>query len=178
MTANEISDVIIRNMADKQFPIFLTTFAGIGISEADVFGINRNGYMYEYEIKRSRGDFFNEFRNKDDKHRRLKKRDAIHIYDEWKYGKRTGCTYEAILIPNRYFFACEPGLIKAEEVPEYSGLVYIDKIGITEQKCAPLLHKHKANQAIYERVANVLSQRIIYGCSFYTFKHNQKLQSI
>jgi hypothetical protein len=173
MKTNEIADILLKSLCERSFPIFLTTFAGQGFSEADVFGINRNGFMYEYEIKRSRADFFADFKNKPDKHRKLKERYSIHLYDEWKHGKQTGDTYECILIPNRFFFVCEEGLIKPEEVPEYAGLIYIDPTinFITEKKPAKLLHKTKANNRIYERVATVLSQRMFYGCSYFTFKH-------
>jgi hypothetical protein len=176
MTTNEIYDVIITSLTQRQFPIFLTTFAGCGFQEADVLGINKNGYIYEFEVKRSRADFFAEFRNKEHKHRLLKDRKAIHVYDEWKNGKKTGNSYERILIPNRYYFVCEDGLIAPNEVPEYAGLLYIEKGCLLEKKPAKLLHKNKANTEIYERVATVLSQRIIYGCSYYSYKHKQRTE--
>ena len=90
MTTNEIADVILRNLCEKSYPVFLTTFAGVSLYEADVFAINKNGYMTEFEIKRSRADFLNDFKNKPGKHKRLKERTAIHIRDEWVGGKRTG----------------------------------------------------------------------------------------
>lgn len=173
MKTNDIADTIINDLSRRSFPIFLTTYQGCGMDEADVFGINRNGYMYEFEIKRSRSDFQAEFRNKKYKHEKLTKRNAIRIYDEWDKGKRTGNTYEHIMIPNRYYFACPPGLIKLDEVPDYAGLIYIDSgyyNGLHEIKSAKLLHRNKANPKIYERVATILSQRIIFGCSYYTHK--------
>ncbi|MFA5715025.1 MAG: hypothetical protein WC998_04765 [Candidatus Paceibacterota bacterium] len=174
MTTNEIADMVLRDLCSKHFPIFLTTFAGRGLWESDVFGINKNGYMYEFEIKRSRSDFLADFRNKEHKHRLFKERNAIRIYDEWKDGKRTGNTYENIQIPNRFFFVCEEGLLLKNDIPEYAGLITIAPVmGLTERKNAPLLHRNKANAMIYERVASVLSQRILYGCSYYTFRQNK-----
>jgi hypothetical protein len=177
MTTNDIADIIIKDLLRRPFPIFLTTYHGHGMDEADVLGINRNGYIYEYEIERSRSDFRAEFKHKEYKHKKLRGRNAIKVYDEWKNGKRTGGKYECILIPNRYFFVCPEGLIKPEEVPEYAGLIYTDKRFLYSNeliKAAPLLHKNKANKRIYERVANILSQRIIFGCSYYT--HQQKMK--
>lgn len=173
MTTNEISDIIITDLVNRQFPIFLTTYAGCGMDEADVLGVNRNGFMYEYEIKRSKSDFLADFKNKPHKHRKFKERKAIHIYDEWKKGKKTGNRFERILIPNRFFFVCEDNLISKDEVPEYAGLIYVNPQTQTtlEVKSAPLLHRNKANTEIYERIATVLSQRIIYGCSYYSYKH-------
>ena len=176
MGTNDIADIIINDLVRRAFPIFLTTYNGRGMDEADVFGINRNGYMYEFEIKRSRSDFQAEFRNKQHKHCKLKNRDAIHIYDEWNNGNRTGETYECIKIPNRYYFVCPRDLIKPEEVPDYAGLIYVDESYMNrlyEIKPSKLLHRNKANQKIYERVATTLSQRIIFGCSYYTYKHNK-----
>lgn len=177
MTTNEIADIIIQDMCRRSFPVFLTHYAGQGMQEVDVFGINKNGYMYEYEIKRSRSDFQAEFRNKQDKHRMLVSRDAIKVYAEWYNGKRTGDAYELIKIPNRYYFLCPDKLIKPEEVPDYAGLIYADKTymnGLREMKKAPLLHRNKANDRIYKRVATILSQRIVFGCSYYTHQFNIK----
>ena len=175
MTTNDIADIIIKDLCRRSFPVFLTTFQGVGMDEADVLGINRNGYMYEFEIKRSRSDFRAEFKNKEHKHEKLRNRNAVKVYDEWKNGKRTGKKYECIIIPNRYYFVCPIGLIKLDEVPNHAGLIYADKSlyeSMSEVKRAPFLHRSKANQQIYARAATILSQRIIYGCSYYT--HQQK----
>ena len=176
MTTNEIADIILHDLCERSFPIFLTTYQGQCMDEADVFAINRNGYIYEYEIKRSRSDFKAEFRNKKHKHLKLSNKDSLKFYDEWKNGKRTGDKSEYIQIPSRYFFLCPDGLIKPEEVPDYAGLIYVDPSWEypKEIKRAKLLHKFKANQRIYERVATILSQRIIFGCSYFTYKQNKK----
>ena len=173
MTANKIADIIIKSLIDKQFPIFITGFAGRGFDEADVLGINRNGYIYEYEIKRSRSDYFSEFKNKPFKHRKLATRLSIYIHDEWKNGHKTGNKTELITIPNKYYIVCEENLITSNEVPEYAGLIYIRGCSLTEQKIAKFLHKNKANAIMYERIATIFSQRMIYGCSYYTYLQNR-----
>ena len=169
MTTNEIEDIVIKSLIDRQFPIFITKFAGRGFNEADVLGINRNGYIYEYEIKRSRSDYFSEFKNKPFKHRKLAKRESIYVYDEWKNGRKTGSKTELITIPNKYCIVCEENLIASDEVPEYAGLIYLRGNSLTEQKIAKFLHKNKANAVIYERIATIFSQRMIYGCSYYAY---------
>jgi hypothetical protein len=175
MTTNEIADIIITSLSERSFPVFLTTFSGMGFSEADVFGINNGGYMYEFEIKRSRKDFFADFKNKDHKHKNLAKANAIYVYNEWKNGKRTGNNINRILIPNRFFFVCESGLINPDEVPNYAGLIYVEEKPrcYSEIKSAKLIHRIKADKDIYCRCASILSQRIIYGCSYYTYKHSE-----
>lgn len=159
MTADEISNIIIQDLVDRQFPIYVKTFFGCSIIEADVFGINNNGYMSEYEVKRSRSDFFADFK-KEDKHRRLSQRNTIHVYDEWKKGNKTGNTYERILIPNRFYYACESGLINVSEIPEYAGLVYIDNGKCIEIKPAPLLHRIKIIEKMKNSIAGLFSDKI------------------
>jgi hypothetical protein len=174
MTTNQIADIIIRHLSEKSFPIFLTTYSGRGFSEADVLGISKNGIVYEFEIKRSRADFLGEFKNKEYKHRKLANKDAIAIYNEWKKGRRTDNKIEFIQIPNRYYFVCQKGLIYTNELPEYCGLIYVSKpYNYIEIKQAPLLHHFKANEDMYRNIASTLSQRIIYGCSYYTFKQRK-----
>lgn len=178
MTTNEIADVIINNLSSRSFPIFLTTFSSCGFDEADVLGINNIGYIYEFEIKRSRNDFLAEFKNKNYKHKKLKEKSATKTYNIYVKGKRTDDTITHIIIPNRYYFACEKHLISLREIPEYCGLIYIDNKKPVEEKymeikSAPLLHRNKANEIIYKRIANILSQRIIFGCSYYTHRHKK-----
>jgi hypothetical protein len=173
MTSKQIESVIIQNLADRAFPIYLPHYQFKGFNEADVLGISGAGHIYEYEIKISRADFFNDFKNKAYKHRLLGEGDAKHTYALWKKGKKTDETYDLIVIPNRFYYVCPEGLIKKEEVPEYAGLIYInDKY--TEIKPAPILHHHKANEAIYKNVAIILSQRCIWGCAYRVHKLRQQ----
>jgi len=47
-------------------------------------------------------------------------------------------------VGNRFFFAVPEGLVTPEEVPEYSGLIYVNELGTASKvKDAPLIHKHK-----------------------------------
>lgn len=174
MTEKEISDALIEDLAERQYPIYLTHFSGRGFFEADVFAINKTGYMTEYEIKISRGDFFADLKHKDYKHRNLRDINAVSVYDEWKNGNKTGGTVEHINIPNRFYYACPVGLIKKEEVPEYAGLVYVDGEKIIEIKPANLLHKTKADARTYARVATMLSERLVWGEAYRTFKFKEK----
>ena len=87
-------------------------------------------------------------------------------------------------ISNRYYYVCEEGLIKPEEVPEYAGLIYVyselkyvsgDILpGCMEEiKPAPLLHRERASTEIYTRVAKILSNRMVYGCSYMKYHYNK-----
>lgn len=178
MTTKQVEYVLIKNLADRAFPIYLKNYQNRGFSEADIFGISGAGMMYEFEIKVSRSDFLADFKNKEYKHRQLSERRAIYKHDVWKRGKRTGDTYDLITIPNRFYYACHEGLIKIEEVPEYAGLVYINKNEYIEAKPAPILHHHKANEIIYKNIATILSERNEWGCAYRSYKlKKQKLNN-
>jgi hypothetical protein len=172
MTSKQIEKIIIRNLADRQFPIYLPRYQNQGFSEADVFGISRSGQMYEFEIKISRPDYFADFKNKIHKHRELSQRDAKCTRNVWKKGKCTEENFDQIGLPNRFYYACPEKLIAKEEIPEYAGLIYIDQNGkYQEIKPAPLLHHHKANEAIYKNAATILSERNEWGCAFRVYKN-------
>lgn len=175
MTEAEIADAIILSLAERQFPIYLKKYDGGGMTEADVFGINRSGYMYEYEIKRSRSDFRADFKNKHYKHLILSSGKCAGNYDEWKNGKRTGRQIRRIGAPNRFYFACEAGLLAREDMPTYAGLVYIENGGLREIKSAPFIHKEKANDFIYARIATILCERCAWGMSYMTFKNKERV---
>lgn len=75
--------------------------------EADFISISKSKYVYEVEIKRSKADYWNDFKNKQLKHSLLK---------SGKY-------------PVNYFYFCsESDVIQPSEVPSQYGLIHIDKI--------------------------------------------------
>ena len=75
--------------------------------ECDVLSITKSGYATEYEIKISRSDFKADF--KKPKHRGFEKGIGGMICRFW------------YVVPN--------GMITADEVPEYAGLMYCHKKG-------------------------------------------------
>jgi len=119
--------------------------------ETDFLVVQKSGYCYEIEIKTSRSDFFNDFK-KENKHLILnegvymKKKYRYHTDPETK--KRTSEQYydrtEWKFRPNKFYSCVPEGLIKAEEVPDYAGLMYVNSYGIvTTIKEAKFLHKEK-----------------------------------
>lgn len=174
MKTTQIEKILLQNLADRSFPVYLTKYMNQGFNEADVFGISGSGHMYEYEIKISRSDFLADFKNKQYKHRLLSSKEAVHTYAKWYKGKKTGETYDQICLPNRFYYACPKGLIDVSELPEYAGLIYIDNGKYVEVKPAPLLHKHKANEVIYKNIATILSQRVEWGCAYMSYKQKEK----
>lgn len=172
MTSKQIERAVILNLAERAFPIYLTNYSNRGFSDADIFGITKAGQMYEFEIKVSRSDFLADFKNKTYKHHKLLNREAINTYRKWKNGKQTDETYDLITLPNRFYFACPLGLINKNELPNYAGLIYIERDNkYIEIKSAPILHHYKANEIIYKNIATILCQRNIWGCSYRTYKY-------
>jgi len=101
---------LYRDLREKKWPYFSSNTKALG-QEADFVGVGRNKLVTEFEIKRSRSDFFADFKKKD-KHKSLK---------EGKY-------------PVSYFFyVCERGMIRPEEVPNEYGLIWIDKVTLSSQ---------------------------------------------
>lgn len=137
--------------------------------ESDKLIWTKTGYIYEFEIKISRADFKNDFKNKKEKHIILKgPTEEEHFmpsfYQSYEWNKhlynsindckvriKPGDSHliESHKKPNYFYYAVPEGLIQPEEVPEYAGLIYILKEYHYERqsyiivKKAPCLHKQK-----------------------------------
>lgn len=138
VTANEIQ----RNLLDLvkgSYDVVLPNFY-YGHHECDVFRITQTDYVFEYEIKVSRADFFNDFKKEchGNKHENLKTASG-----EW--------------CPNRFFFVVPKGLVKVTEVPDYAGLIYYNKSGLNYAKTAKLLHNNKFTN--YRSICHTLAGR-------------------
>jgi hypothetical protein len=134
--------------------------------ESDKFIETRSGLIYEFEIKVSKSDFKNDFKNKKDKHiilegedkygdkylpkyyERLEKNREIGAWAEKSFKKYADTSPRYMVSghkrPNYFYYCTPPGVVDVEEVPSYAGLVYVDKSGlITIKKKAPKLHGDK-----------------------------------
>lgn len=148
--------------------------------ESDKLIWTKAGYIYEFEIKISRSDYLNDFRHKVEKHLLLNSampdestvtREA-DLFDNLLKEKRKRYPQitrgEAKLMmkpvgermPNFFYYAVPEGLLDADEVPPYAGLIYITtcKGGFEDQpdkwlhcikivRKAPQLHKTKYTDA-------------------------------
>ncbi|MGI4875262.1 MAG: hypothetical protein ACRYFX_29245 [Janthinobacterium lividum] len=116
-------------------------------AEADLLVVQPTGYIAEIEIKVSRSDFWADFK-KEGKHRAL------------AAGKRTRSNaYDA---PNHFYFAVPAGLVTAEEVPNYCGLLYIYG-GLKDVKIirgAPRLHTNKCGEKTLRRITRSLMYKV------------------
>ena len=109
--------------------------------ECDLVTINRNNYIYEFEIKSNKWDYINDFK-KTEKHKSFK-----------RLVSKSG-------LPNYFYYVCPKDLIKLEDIPEYAGLIYIDKEynRVNEIKKAPILHKNEFDK--WESIAIKLSYKL------------------
>lgn len=94
--------------------------------ESDILFLSKSGYWTEIEIKVSRTDFKADIKNKGEKHRLLSDKNNF-------------------IKPNQFFYAVPEGLINADEIPDYAGLLTVNEsfFGVNVKKPAPWLHHHK-----------------------------------
>jgi len=110
-----------------------------GYHECDVFRVNQSDFVFEYEIKVSRADFFADFKkNGGVKHSNLKYAGGIYC-------------------PNRFFFVVPKGLIKSLEIPDYAGLIYFNNGNFEIIKSGKLIHKRKFTD--FRSLAHTLAGR-------------------
>lgn len=115
--------------------------------ESDFFIVQKqSGYCYEFEIKISRADFFNDMK-KATKHSILSKAEYTtqrSLFDEQNGWSKKEELQKHTFRPNKFFYVVPEGLIKKEEVPPYAGLMYIDDVEhIRTVKEAKFIHKEK-----------------------------------
>ena len=148
--------------------------------ESDKLLWTKAGYIYEFEIKISRSDYMNDFKHKVEKHVLLnsampdestdaREADLFGNLLKEKRKRYPQITTEQAKnmmksvgerMPNYFYYAVPEGLLDADEVPPYAGLVYITtyKGGFEDQpekwlhrikivRKAPQLHKTKYTDA-------------------------------
>jgi len=83
--------------------------------ESDVVSVNKTGFIAEFEIKVTRADF---------KADAKKERASLLVNPAQKTWFGKDVTHPR---PNYFFYVVPSGLITAEEVPEYAGLIYAER---------------------------------------------------
>jgi hypothetical protein len=56
---------------------------------------------------------------------------------------------EQYRVPNKFFYACPPGLIEVDELPAYAGLIWVYETKCIIKKQAPFIHKNKITLTMY-----------------------------
>lgn len=156
--SEKLSNVMNRylmNYLKGGYDVILPNFF-FGWNECDVFRINQKNFVYEYEIKISRQDFFNDTKKQT--------RDGLK-YDMLKGAIGDYC-------PNRFFYVVPADLISVTEIPKFAGLIYFKKTfnSFCIIKAAPLLHKREICYNIYRDVCRTLATR--------DFEYRKKIKKI
>ena len=148
VASQNIEASLIMYLYEKRHSPITSRFTGMGLSECDVLSISTSDYIYEYEIKISRGDFKKDF---------VKEKHSFYITEKYTNDKGE---YNR---PNYFTYVTPTDLIKIEEVPEYAGLIYWDGINFTVIKEAPRAHKIKASTDLIRKIAHQLSNKLIFN---------------
>ena len=61
LKSGDIESALCMHLYEKRHSPITTRFKGMGLQECDVVSVSSSGYIYEYEIKISRGDFRKDF---------------------------------------------------------------------------------------------------------------------
>lgn len=134
-TEETIQKALRHNFLNPNSVKYFTENLNIYNWESDTIKFTKSGYVYEFEIKISKADFKNDFKNKKKKHSLLE--------DKNNENKDR---------PNYFYYVVPDGLINIEDIPEYAGLLYVHFTTIgnnvpysqfIEVKKAPQLHKNK-----------------------------------
>lgn len=99
--------------------------------ESDYLAITQSMLAYEVEIKISRADFKNDANHKKDKHLLF------------EGGNMIGRFPKDSPMPNYFYYAVPDGLVSADEVPDYAGLLYLGHYGVKHEKEAKKLTDEK-----------------------------------
>lgn len=143
ITTSEIQSALFYKY-DKGSSIIAFNTRNVLPHEADVLVVRPSGVIIEFEVKVSTADFLADFKKKA-KHEML------------RTGNRSG--------PQRFYYACPPGVIPLHKLPNYAGLVHVkphpdgNGIGIvTIIEEAPRLHS-EIDETIYKRLCRSLMYR-------------------
>ena len=163
MKTKDLEDLLSIHLFTDSTKCVCKRFQGAGYSEMDVTKITSTDYIYEYELKVSRGDFLKETKNYDeniDRRKYMKHKLMKSIYESLKFKSRSKKTYK---VANKYYFVCPKNLIKIEELLPYQGLIYYDEIdGFVVVKESTFLHKNKIDEKTKFRLLKTLSERDVF----------------
>lgn len=150
--------------------------------ESDLFSVTKSGNVYEVEIKISKSDYRKDFEK--EKHFFFKHSGAVRVHElnpEEETG-HVGYNYDydpiarksiwypycrskwhdctKFFIPNRFYYACPPGIISQQDLPKYAGLIYAsNQFDACIIKPAPFLHKR---YILDEKLAKILLDKFWY----------------
>lgn len=118
--------------------------------ESDFISVTRSGYVHEFEIKCSKADYHNDYKNKPERHtilengyRELNHWEKKSLDNNFSLFNREKLTADNKILenrPNYFWYVCPEGIIA--DVPDYAGLMYVKNLNPVIKK-APKLHPVK-----------------------------------
>jgi len=111
--ACEIEYAVTEWLLKRGYTSVITHFYPHWWHECDVYSITKAGYGIEIEAKISIADFKADFKK-------------VRKHETLAAAAKADCPPGfAMGVPRRFYFAVPEGLIKADEVPTYAGLLYV-----------------------------------------------------
>lgn len=143
---------ILFDQRDKQGRnkyYFITPNVNLYDWESDLIFKDNRDFLRELEIKTSREDFFNDFRNKKKKHKMLEAKEG-HI-------------------PNSFYFVTPVDEVKPEEVPDYAGLYYYRAFNCKSRGQVIEFYIVKQAELLHEREATIQEQMKLLQSIYFKF---------
>lgn len=139
--------------------------------ECDVIEVKKSGLVAEYEIKLSRADFKADTR----KYIRRWSRDMQDYAERHKHPSLAAGDPKG---PNYFWFVCPSGVLTAQDMPPFAGLMTATyrngtwqfPIELQVQKPAPRIHKQKINDAVRNHLLRTFYHRFQW---WFLFRHKE-----
>jgi len=140
--------------------IVLPNVVPAGWFECDVLAVSPAGYSTEYEVKRSKGDFYAD-------RQKIKRYSTFNVktmqYERDGRPKHERMAEGDLAGPSRFFFVCPEDLLLPEKVPEWAGLIWVCEKGYNPviKKPAKRLHEEKMNGLQLKRFLKKTNSRYV-----------------
>lgn len=182
LTEAIVQDVIYAYCDAAKHQITVPNCGTVFMYESDIASMTKTRFGHEFEVKVSRADWLAELRkiassdsnSKRSRAKRLANAAAIAsaLKAAWANGEeRCGEEFRFTQdpTPNYFWVVAPPGVVKAEELPEYAGLMEVEpyRFGnhkahgyrLTQTKAAPRLHALKMTDRQVMAMARGVSLR-------------------
>ena len=159
-TEKKIQDILKKHFLSPNTKKYEITNLYVYGWESDYLAITKSMVAYEVEIKVSKADFKNDFKNKQDKHL---------LFED---GNMIGRFPKGSSMPNYFYYAVPDGLIGVDEVPDYAGLLYVQPWGITFVKQPKKLTDEK-----FDPVKLYLTDKFYYNMMSWQRKYEEVIDS-
>ena len=163
--ADKISLDLQKFLSNERDLIIPNLYIAGSLYESDVVKITRSGYIYEFEIKTSRSDFFNDFK---------KAGTVTKKHDKLKSGESHA---------NYFTFVYPKGLVKESEVPIYCGILEYNESSYSKfdwvrfPKRLNTVSYYSNSMNILKLIHTITARHIAYRIKINQYRTNEKNQA-